>query len=78
MIDPSHKVRGHKWTGAHVLLIYDRATHLGTDPKADRERIEKEVEAVMNDDQVWNVVRRIAKKLLERGAISGKMATNLF
>jgi hypothetical protein len=58
--------------------IDHRAKHLGIDAKADRARIEKEVDAVMNGDQVWSGVRRIAKKLVERGAISGKMAEGLF
>jgi len=58
--------------------IAHRSLHLGLDASADRERIVKEVEAVMNNDQVWAGVRRIARQLVQSGAISGKMAEDLF
>jgi hypothetical protein len=58
--------------------IAHRSLHLGSDAGADRERIVKEVEAVINKDQVWAGVRRIARRLVQSGAISGKMAEELF
>jgi hypothetical protein len=58
--------------------IERRKTHLGIDLIADRDRILKAVETMMGDDDVWAGVQRIASKLRERGAISGKMASDLF
>ena len=78
---PEEPLNDYAWTGDSESLekrIEHRATHLGLDLKADRERIIGSVLTTMQDEQVWNGVQRIAAALTRMGAISGKQAERLF
>lgn len=78
---PEEPLNDYAWTGDFESLekrIEHRATHLGLDHKADRERIIGSVLTTMQDEQVWNGVQRIAAALTRMGAVSGKQAEQLF
>jgi hypothetical protein len=78
---PEEPLNDYAWTGDFQSLekrIEHRATHLGIDHKANRERVTASVLATMQDERVWNGVQRIAAALTRMGAISGKQAEHLF